>query len=147
MSSHTIDAHGGIHSGDNGQFTGHLRAEADPGRVLPATDGSRCRRCGEPTGEDPTWDRLCTGCAEEESVCPDCGTETSGLNPAENGCPYCGGGTNDCEQCGGTGDATYRDDERTLCDDCYDDYEEDDGEEEVPAMSAQEYWDNKPFGE
>lgn len=109
---------------------------ADPGSDvdLAGTAASCCTRCGAVIEEDdPTWGGLCSECAEDRSECPTCGTDTSGLNPAENGCPYCGGGTNDCASCGATGCASYRDDGRALCDDCYENDEEeyDDDEDDL----------------
>lgn len=105
------------------------------GIALDQPLGEPCARCGEVT-DGRTWDDLCAGCAEDESECPDCGRDTSGMNPAENGCPDCGGGENDCEECGSTGDASYRDDGRSLCDDCWDEYEEDGEGDEGPVTSA-----------
>ena len=89
MSNDSIDSNGSIHSGDNGQFTGHLHSEADPEQVLPKDHDRRCSRCGASTAGMDTWGELCIACADEDSTCPDCGVDTTGMNPAEDGCPDC----------------------------------------------------------
>lgn len=82
-------------------------------------DAESCRRCGT-ISCGYMFNGLCADCAEDDSNCPACGAVTSGMNPAENGCPWCGGGHNDCERCGMTDCASYRDGGQVLCDDCYD---------------------------
>ena len=104
-----------------GSFAPHRQKEADTSTVLAAPS---CTRCAEPIG-DYSWAGLCAECAEDESTCPTCGGSTSGMNPAENGCPICGGGHNDCGRCGKTDCASYRDDDQVLCDDCYNEDDED----------------------
>lgn len=122
-----------------GRFT--EKDQADPGTAVIATTKPKhqhggdqvCVRCHRRSTDGYMFAGLCTDCAEDSSECPDCGMDTSGLNPAQNGCPNCGGGQNDCEMCGSTGCATYRDDDRILCDDCYDQHpaeEPDDYDEE-----------------